>query len=150
VDSGVVQRVTKAGPLLTKYGPGDPPRSPRSESHAMAFERRGKSGGTFFYLSVRTAMGVKKTYLGRGVQAQRAADAVAHRRGRREAERRAIQAERDLLRTADELTAELDAAATLLTEAVLLAAGFHRTNFGPWRRRRDHGRNKTAPAGGAG
>ena len=115
----------------------------------MAFERRGKSGGTYFYLSVRTATGtVRKTYLGRGGQARAAADAIARRRDQRKADRQAVRVARDASRAADDLTAELDAAATLLTEAVLLTAGFHRSNFGPWRRRRhDHGGHGADPAG---
>ncbi len=117
----------------------------------MAFERRGKSGGTYFYLTVRDpATGaVRKTYLGRGGRATAAADAIARRRDQREADRRAVRAARDASRAADELTAELDAAATVLMEAVLLTAGFRQTNYGPWRRRRDHGRNGAA-LGGAG
>jgi len=119
----------------------------------MAFERRGKSAGVYFYLSVRDpATGtVKKTYLGRGGRARAAADALARRRDQREADRRAVRVARDASRGADDLTAELDAAATVLMEAVLLTAGFHRPNFGPWRRRRhDHGGHGVDPAGGAG
>ena len=82
----------------------------------MAFERRGKSGGTYFYLTVRDAATgtAKKSYLGRGVRARAAADAIARRRDQREADRRAVQTEREAFRVADELTAELDAAATVL------------------------------------
>lgn len=119
----------------------------------MAFERRGKSGGTYFYLTVRDAAtgNVRKTYLGRGGRATAAADAIARRRDRREADRRAVRVARDASRAAGELTAELDAAATVLMEAALLAAGFQRPNYGPWRRRRhDHGGHQVNPAGDAG
>lgn len=119
----------------------------------MAFERRGKSGGTYFYLTVRDAATgtVRKTYLGRGGRATAAAAAITRRRSQREADQRAVRVARDACRAADELTAGLDAAATLLMEAALLAAGFHRTNYGPWRRRRhDHGGHGADPAGDAG
>lgn len=119
----------------------------------MAFERRGKSGGTYFYLTVRDpATGtVRKTYLGRGGRARAAADAIARRRDQRETDKRAVRVAQDASRAADDLTAELDAAASLLMEAVLLAAGFHRPNYGPWRRRRhDHGGHGADPAGDAG
>jgi hypothetical protein len=119
----------------------------------MAFERRGKSGGTYFYLTVRDAATgeVKKQYLGRGGRARDTADAIARRRDQREADRRAVQTERAATRAADDLMAELDAAATVVMEAVLLAAGFHQPNYGPWRRRRhDHGGSNADAPGGAG
>lgn len=117
------------------------------------FERRGKSRGTYFYLTVRdhSTGKVRKTYLGRGKRATTAAEAIARRRDQREADRRAVRVARDASRAADEMTAELDAAATVLMEAALLAAGFHRTNYGPWRRRRhDHGGHGDDAAGDAG
>lgn len=118
----------------------------------MAFEKR-RSAGSYFYLSVRDpATGkVKKQYLGRGREATDAARALARRKRLREADLRAVRADQDSLRGIDRLTAELDAAAVLMMEAVLLAGGWHRENYGAWRRRRhDHGRHGPAPAGGVG
>ena len=119
----------------------------------MAYEAR-KSGSRFYYASLRDAATgrVRKVYLGRGERAAEAAAAVAGRRERREAERRAVRDARAALRALDGLTAELDAAAALLMEAVLLAWGWHRPNYGPWRRRRHgHGSDGAAPrVGGAG
>jgi hypothetical protein len=105
----------------------------------MAFEPRGKSG-KFFYLAYRDEETgkVKKAYLGRGPWAQSVAAALEKRAKRREADRLAVDAARSELRVVDGLMGDLDAAATLLLDAVLLTAGFHRVNFGPWRKRRTH------------
>jgi len=110
----------------------------------MAFERRGASGVYMYFASRDPATGrVKKTYIGRGPRADAAA--LARRREQREADRRAVRAAQDALRDLDALTAEMDDAASLLMEAVLLAGGFHRHNYGRWRRVRDgHGRHGVA------
>jgi hypothetical protein len=118
----------------------------------MAWERRGKGGSAYFYLCRRGPGGaVVKGYFGHGPLAEAAAGALARRRAFQEAGRRALRDARDGLLEADRLTAELDAAARVLTEAVLLSEGFHRRNYGKWRRRHGHGRRRpAAPAGGAG
>lgn len=116
----------------------------------MAFETR-KSGGRYFYLGVRDrATGkVRKLYLGTGDAARSVAAAIADRKRRQAADRRAVWEARDAIRAADALTAELDGAATVLMEAELLAKGFHRQNHGPWRRKRDgHGGHGAGPAAG--
>ena len=119
----------------------------------MAFEAR-KAGGTkYLYLSRRDPRTgrVTKTYVGTGPEADAAAAELAARRQHRRAERLAVERSEAELRLADALTAELDAAATVLMAAALVAAGFHQTNYGPWRRRRrDHGGGDADPAGGAG
>jgi hypothetical protein len=116
----------------------------------MAWETRGTERKQFFYLSVRNdSGGVKKKFFGRGDQAQRAAEAVADRRNRREADRQAVFDAQAACSTADKLLAELDEAATALMEALLIVAGFHRHNYGPWRRKRNvQGRNQSAAHGG--
>ena len=116
----------------------------------MAFEPRG-SAGPYFYLGVRDRVTgkVRKLYLGTGDAARSVAAAIADRKSRQESDRQAVREAQDALRAVDALTAELDAAATLLMEAVLLAEGFHRPNYGPWRRKRDgHGRHGTGTAAG--
>lgn len=111
----------------------------------MAFETR-KAGGTrYLYLSRRDPLTgrVRKEYVGTGPRADAAAQALAARRQRRADERLAVERAGAELRTVDALMAELDEAATLLMEAALLAAGFHRPNHGVWRKRRigdGHGR----------
>lgn len=119
----------------------------------MAMERR-KSAGPYMYLSRRnpTTGRVQKVYLGRGAKADVAAASLAERRERRDADCRAVEEARSELAAADDLMGTLDTAATVLLEAALLAAGFHRTNYGPWRKRRsDHGHGRPeaeATAGG--
>jgi hypothetical protein len=116
----------------------------------MAFESRG-SAGNYFYLGVRDrgTGKVRKLYLGTGDAARSVAASIADRKSRQAADRRAVQEAQEALRSADALTAELDGAATLLMEAVLLAGGWHRPNYGPWRRKRDgHGGHGAGPAAG--
>lgn len=116
----------------------------------MAFEMR-KSAGPYMYLGVRDPVTrkVRKVYLGRGDAARTVAASIAEHKARREAGRRAVREARDALAVVDALTAELDGAATLLMEAVLLVGGWHRPNYGPWRRKRDgHGRHEPGPAAG--
>lgn len=116
----------------------------------MAFEKRG-ANGPYLYVGIRDpeTRTVRKLYIGRGHAAQTVAAAIAERKSRLEAGRRAVREARDALTTVDALAAELDAAATLLMEAMLLAGGWHRPNYGPWRRRRHgHGGRLTGPAAG--
>ena len=103
----------------------------------MAYESRGASG-RYLYWSYRDPVTgrVKKKYLGRGAAAEAFAHARTRDRHRREADRLAVETVRDDLRALDDLTAGRDAAVTLLLEATLLAAGYYRPNYGPWRRRR--------------
>lgn len=106
----------------------------------MAYELRGASG-RYLYWSYRDPVSgrVKKKYLGRGVEAQKFAHARSRDRHRREADRLAVEKVRDDLRALDDLTAARDAAVNLLLEATLFAAGYHRPNYGPWRRcRHEH------------
>jgi hypothetical protein len=118
----------------------------------MALETRRPAGAAYFYLCRRDPRTgrVVKQYYGRGAKADAAAAELEERRRRRAEDRRAVERAAAGLRAADEATAELDAAAALLMEAALLAAGFHRTNYGPWRRRRDRGANGAVPGGRAG
>jgi hypothetical protein len=80
---------------------------------------------------------VVKDYLGRGPRADQAAHADAALRAQRDADRRAVLAEQAALAPLDAVLTDVAVAAKLLTAALLLANGFHRTNYGPWRRSRD-------------
>ena len=112
----------------------------------MAFEKRSTSG-QYFYVSYRDPVSgkVKKRYLGHGPEAAAAAADLADRKKQRETERRDFEASRSELRVVDALMSALDGAAATLLEAALLAAGYHRENYGPWRHRRrilnGHGRH---------
>jgi hypothetical protein len=122
----------------------------------MAFETRTPGGARYLYLSRRDPLtgAVKKVYVGRGPKAEADARDLEQRREQREAERRAVEKWRAELRPAADLMAALDEAVSLLMEAALLAEGYHRPNYCPWRRRRrrdGHGGHRGAvPAGRAG
>ena len=111
----------------------------------MAFEARTPGGAMYLYLSRRDAKTgrVRKVYVGRGPKADAAAAELEARRKRRADERLAVERAVAELRAVDALMAGVNEAATLVMEAALLAEGFHRPNFGVWRKRRvkdDHGR----------
>jgi len=103
----------------------------------MAWERRGKTGKWFYYDARRTLNGrVVKKYLGRGERASSAAAAIARSRAQQAADRQAVQKEQARLAVPDIQTAELGKVALLLMEAILLACGYHRQNYGKWRKKR--------------
>ena len=111
----------------------------------MAWERRGES--LFYYRSRRTPDGgVVKEYVGRGERAAAAAANVARSEARREADGRAVLEEQVRLSGPDSSIEELVAVTELAVEATLLAAGFHRWNYGRWRKKRgkDEGNRTTA------
>jgi hypothetical protein len=102
----------------------------------MAWERRG-ANTRYYYRSRRTADGrVVKDYLGRGPRARSAAQADAAAAAGRAADRAALVAEQARLAGADLLADALGEAAGLLFTAAMLAGGFRRCNYGPWRKRR--------------
>jgi hypothetical protein len=103
----------------------------------MAWEKR-RSAGRYYYRSRRNPDGaVVKVYLGRGPRADQAAHADTALRAQRDADRRAVLAEQAALASLEATMTEVRAAAEVLAAAHLVANGFHRTNYGPWRRRRD-------------
>src|SRR5262245_62108706 len=102
----------------------------------MGWERRGQSGISYLAPSRRAAASrVAKPDSGRGPEAPEAAPRVA----RRAAARRALGRARAHLVAPEAATAALHAAAGALLEAALLAAGYRRRNYGPWRKHRGHG-----------
>lgn len=107
-----------------------------------------RPGGTYYYRNEWVDGRVVTRYFGRGPAAELAAglDALARQRRRDEAE--ALRAEQARLRPLEAALAALDAACDLMVEAELTAAGYHRPNYGAWRRRRvrDDG---AGPAGAA-
>ena len=123
--------------------------SPRCSTHCswrirMALEVH-EGGRKYLYLSQRDPRTgrVKKLYVARGPKADAAAAELAARKKRRIDERLAVERTVAELRAVDALMAGLDDAASLLLEAALLAAGYHRQNYSRWRKRRvrdDHGR----------
>ena len=114
----------------------------------MAFEHRKTSAARYLFIAFRdrTTGKVRKKYYGRGPEADAAAAALADRKKQREAERHALATGRAELRVVDALMHDLDGGASALMEAALLAAGYHRENYGPWqlRRRLKHGHGRQA------
>ncbi len=115
----------------------------------MALETRKVGGNAYLYLSRRDAKTgrVRKVYVGRGPKADAAAAELETRRKSRGDERRAVEQAVAELRAVDALMASFGEAATLIMEATLFAAGFHRPNFGVWRKRRNrdgHGGHRGA------
>ena len=95
-----------------------------------------RPGGTYYYRNQWVDGRAVTRYLGRGPAAELAAglDALARQRRRDEAE--ALRAERARLGPPEAALAALEAACKLMVEAGLTAAGYHRPNYGAWRRRR--------------
>jgi hypothetical protein len=96
----------------------------------MAWEARKE--GRYYYQKRRVSGRVVSFYVGAGLSGQIAAEADQARRQRE-------QAARDDLRESDALDSILDdliEATDILTDATLIAAGFHRHKR-EWRRRRD-------------
>ena len=122
----------------------------------MALETRKVGGNAYLYLSRRDAKTgrVRKVYVGRGPKADAAAAALEARRKGRADERLAVERAVAELRAVDAMMAGVNEAVTLVMEAALLAAGFHRPNYGVWRKRRNrdgHGGHRGAiPDRGAG
>ena len=86
--------------------------------------------GAAYYTRTRRENGrVIREYIGIGERARRAADED-------EARRRQVDADRDAARALTEDVQTLSELAGLLAQAALLAAGYHRSNRGPWRKRR--------------
>jgi hypothetical protein len=96
----------------------------------MGWEQRGRH--RYFYVVRRLNGRVRKEYMGRGPAAVAAAEQVAVRKADRAAEQERRESE---LVLADQVAA-IGAEANTLLEAALLAAGFHRPQRKPWRKRR--------------
>ncbi|MEW4568518.1 hypothetical protein AB1L88_11695 [Tautonia sp. JC769] len=117
----------------------------------MPWKRR-RGGLCYFYESRREGRRVRTVYLGSGASALRAAESLVARRAARRAERQSDRARREAEASADRAFNDLFNLSRTLAEWALRAAGFHRPNRGPWRRRRRRRRSmsettpKTTPA----
>jgi hypothetical protein len=97
----------------------------------------------YYYRSRRANGRVCRQYVGAGDAARLAAALDEQRRAERQDRRRALTADRERWHTAAAPSKALAAGTDLLVEAVLLAAGYHRPNYGPWRKWR-HASDHTA------
>jgi hypothetical protein len=92
--------------------------------------------GRYYTRSRKVNGRVVREYIGSGRVGELVAELDALEREARQADRQALQDEREALRTLDAPVAELCALADLLAQAALLAAGYHQHNRGTWRKRR--------------
>jgi predicted component of type VI protein secretion system len=99
----------------------------------MGWESRKR--GRFFYRSSRQNGRVVKTYIGRGIAGRAAADFLAEARQRRLDQAAAFRTEQARLASPTQALADLDAACSLMIEAILTIAGFHKVDS-KWRKKR--------------
>lgn len=100
----------------------------------MGWEKR--RGQLYYYHAYRVpGGGVKKTYVGRGLAAMAflLGSGCATPRGGR----RAREAANPQLEALDAETRELGRGCRLVLSIYLAAWGYHRHNYGPWRKRRE-------------
>jgi hypothetical protein len=100
----------------------------------VSWERRGDR--RYYYAAGRRDGRVVKRCLGAGAVAELTATLHEQARRDRAAAAAALRAEQERLAELDRRGRDLDRRCALLVEAHLLLAGFHRPNYGPWRRRR--------------
>jgi hypothetical protein len=101
----------------------------------MPWELRGQK--RYYYRSERVAGRPVRRYFGSGPAAELQAAADDLRRLRRETQARERGLEEARLREAEAPLTLLCGLTDLLAHAALAAAGYHRHDRGPWRRRRD-------------
>ena len=94
----------------------------------MAWETR-QRGGSYYRRYRRAAGRVIREYVGTG-------EGANHIAAEDEARRRQVESDLDAARALAEDIQRLSELAELLAHAALLAAGYHRPNRGPWRKRR--------------
>jgi hypothetical protein len=87
----------------------------------------------YYYMSIRNGDRIESLYLGNGEAACIAARHQQAKRERRERLKAQIEAHRDIDAELTMLCKEAD----LLAEEALEAAGYHRPNYGKWRKRRE-------------
>lgn len=100
----------------------------------MAWEQRG--GRSYYYTAERVGGRVVKRYVGNGKVAELTAQLEAAANAQKAADAEQQQQEREELDALDGSLNALHELADTLTDAALVAAGFHRHHRGPWRKRR--------------
>src|SRR2546423_1787462 len=103
----------------------------------MGWERRRR--GRYYYRSTRVRGRVSKRYVGGGALGQWAAQEDARERAERGSKRREQAAERARMLGEERELQELYERVEAAIAASLAAAGYHRHDRGPWRRRRTRG-----------
>lgn len=100
---------------------------------AMTLEYR--NGRPFYYRNKRQNGKVVRHYVGSGQMALLAAEQDAHRRQQQRARRSAEEEQRMAYIEARAPLLDIAAQVETLIRAMLIDAGYHRQNRGPWRRR---------------
>lgn len=99
----------------------------------MGWEKRGNR--EYYYRKVREGSRVRSVYVGRGELAQLTAALIAMQREDRSNQNQELRLEQALLRAFDLEVHAMEAVIITITEAALLAAGFHQHKR-QWRKRR--------------
>lgn len=100
----------------------------------MSWERRGSQ--VYYFRALRQDGRIVKQYFGRGPEAAVAAEEDASRRTQQAALRQAHQQQRSEFDAVADRIAVLGNESDAMVAAALLAAGFHRPQRKPWRKRR--------------
>lgn len=106
----------------------------------MGWEQRG--GGSYYYRKVREGGRVRSKYMGNGVLGQICAENDRDEQRDRTAKRDADHATRQAEAEVDRQLADAESAIAAITDAALLAGGYHK-HKGQWRKRR-HEKKATA------
>lgn len=109
----------------------------------MSWEIRGKH--RYYYRTYRVDGNLRREYLGRTASAIVAAAADKHRRAQQAAERAAFRRARAALEPLLADCSQVFTEGQALIRQALEAAGYHRPNFGPWRKQRMTGQQKPKP-----
>jgi hypothetical protein len=110
----------------------------------MSWNRKGRHA--YFYRSIRLGDRVVKEYLGRGEEAEEAAQRIEERRKTRQSQREARIDELARLAVAEQHLRDFHELVNVLVRATLLAAEYHE-HRGQWRKRRQHGKSKVKEKG---
>src|SRR4051794_26888894 len=99
----------------------------------MAWEQRGNH--RYYYRSRKIAGRVVKEYIGGGLTGELAARQDERRLRKREAERAAVQTDRDAFEAAAAAHDTFSRVTDALMATALIEAGYHRHDRGQWRKR---------------
>ena len=94
-----------------------------------------ENGRPYYYRNKRQNGTVVREYIASGHLAELAAEKDALKRAEQQAKRTAVAKEQTMFAAARTPLLDLTVEADLLIQAMLLDAGYHRQNRGPWRRK---------------
>ena len=103
--------------------------------NGMSWEPRGRKGRRYYYQAVWTDGKVEKRYLGTGIEAARAAQAVEDRRNKRITDKAEVIEMQSLLSDPEQRTQDVRLLARDLLHAKLYSLGCYQASY-VWRRRK--------------